>query len=158
MEMFRHWHKQNYKTMEKTQNYKNHVRWFPLFHFVLMPILFFNLIWQSVRLYQDSNWDRVETLLMAIAFIILALAARLQALKVQDRVIRLEETLRYRELLAADVAARSAQLSIGNVIALRFASDAELGELVERTLNNEFQSPKEIKLAIKDWRGDHLRV
>ncbi len=144
--------------MEKTQNYKNHVRWFPLFHFVLMPILFFNLIWQSVRLYQDSNWDRVETLLMAIAFIILALAARLQALKVQDRVIRLEETLRYRELLAADVAARSAQLSIGNVIALRFASDAELGELVERTLNNEFQSPKEIKLAIKDWRGDHLRV
>jgi hypothetical protein len=144
--------------MLETQNYKNHVRWYPLVHFVLTPILFFNLIWQSVRLYQEPNWDRAENLLMAFAFIALSLAARLQALKAQDRVIRLEETLRYKELLPRDLAAKAAQLPAGKIVALRFASDGELPEMVARTLNNEFQNSKEIKLAIKNWRGDYLRV
>jgi hypothetical protein len=144
--------------MQKTQTYENHVRWYPLVHFVLVPILAFNVIWQSVRLYQEPNWDRAESLLMAFAFIILAVAARLQALKAQDRVIRLEETLRYTKLLPPDLVVRAAELSTGNMIALRFASDEELSELVARTLNNEFQTPKEIKQAIKNWRGDYLRV
>ena len=90
--------------------------------------------------------------------ILLALAARLQALKVQDRVIRLEERLRYRDLLSADLAARASDLPVSQIIALRFASDAELGGLVERTLNGEFEKTKDIKLAIKDWRGDYLRT
>lgn len=144
--------------MQETQNFKNHVRWYPLVHFILMPILLFNLIWQSVRLYQDPNWDRAENLLMALAFIILTFAARAQALKAQDRVIRLEEILRYNKLLPQDLAAKAALLPSGKIVALRFASDGELAELVGRTLNNEFQNSKEIKLAIKNWRGDYLRV
>ena len=144
--------------MENTQNYQNHVRWFPLVHFVLFPILLFNLIWQAVRLYQEPSWDRAEFVLLSIGFILLSLAARLQALTVQNRVIRLEEQLRYKELLSDDLANKAANLKTGQMIALRFASDAELPELVEKTLNGEFKDSKEIKLAVKNWRGDYLRA
>lgn len=144
--------------MAETQTYQNHTRYFPLVHFILTPILLFNLIWQAVRLYQDFSWDRAESVLMAIAFIILSIAARLQALKAQDRVIRLEEKLRFNELLPKDLAEKAVNLKTGQLIALRFASDVELQSLVEKTLNGEFSSNKEIKLAIKNWRGDYLRV
>lgn len=144
--------------MSTTQNYNNHVRWYPLVHFILSPLLIFNLIWQSVRLYQEPNWDRAESVLLAITLIILSVAARLQALAAQDRVIRLEERLRYSGLLSGDIAVRAEQLRTGQMIALRFAGDDELPELVQRTLNGEFKTNKEIKLAIKNWRGDYLRV
>jgi len=144
--------------MQETQNFKNHVRWYPLFHFILTPILFFNLIWHSVRLYQEPNWDRVENLLMATAFIILSTAARLQALQAQNRVIRLEESLRYKTLLKTDLFEKASNLKTGQMIALRFASDEELPDLVSRTLSDEFKNTKEIKLAVKNWRGDYLRV
>lgn len=144
--------------MTETQNYQNHVRWYPLFHFVLTPILLFNFIWQAVRLYQDFNWDRVENLLMAFAFICLSVGARLQALKAQDRVIRLEEQLRYQSILSPALLEKSKQLKTGQLIALRFASDSELPELVEKTVNGDLETSKEIKLAIKNWRGDYLRV
>jgi hypothetical protein len=144
--------------MTETQNYKNHARLYPLVHFFLTPILLFNLIWQSVRLYQEPNWDRAENLLLAIALIALSLAARLQALRAQDRVIRIEERLRYQTVLPADLRERAAQLPTGKMIALRFAPDSELPDLTRRVLNNEFQNNKEIKQAIRNWRGDHLRV
>lgn len=144
--------------MAETQNYQNHVRWFPLVHFILTPILLFNLIWQAVRLYQEFNWDRAENVLMAIAFIILSIAARMQALKAQDRVVRLEEKLRYKEILPKDLAEKAANLKTSQMIALRFASDEELQSLVEKTLNGELKTAKEIKLGIKNWRGDYLRV
>ncbi len=144
--------------MTETQNYQNHVRWYPLVHFFLTPVLLFNIVWQSVRLYQDTNWDRAENSLMAIAFMALSLAARLQALKAQDRVIRLEEQLRLNNLLPQDLANKASQLKTGQLIALRFASDEELPELVQKTLNGELKTGKEIKLAVKNWRGDYLRV
>jgi hypothetical protein len=144
--------------MTETQNYQNHARYYPLVHYFLTPILLFNLIWQAVRLYQEPNWDRAESLLLALALIALSLAARLQAPKAQDRVIRLEEKLRYQMVLPAELAAGASQLPAGKIIALRFASDEELPELVRRTLNNEFQNSKEIKQAIKNWRGDYFRV
>lgn len=144
--------------MSETQNYNNHVRWYPLVHFFLTPIFLFNIIWQAVRLYQDPNWDRAESLLLAIAFIGLQIAARLQALKAQDRVIRLEEKLRYREILPADLAVQAANLKVGQILALRFASDEELPELVRKTINGELKTNKDIKQAVKNWRGDYLRV
>ena len=144
--------------MAETQNYQNHVRWYPLVHFFLTPIFLFNIIWQAVRLYQEPNWDRAESLLLAIAFIGLQIAARLQALKAQDRVIRLEERLRYREILPADLAVQAANLKVGQILALRFASDEELPELIRRTLSGELKTNKEIKQAIKNWRGDYHRV
>jgi len=95
---------------------------------------------------------------MAIAFIILSVAARLQALKAQDRVIRLEERLRYREILSTDLAEKASNFKPSQIIALRFASDSELPELVSKVISGELNSSKEIKLAIKNWRGDYLRV
>jgi len=144
--------------MNTEQTYANHVRWYPLFHFVLTPILVINLVWQIVRLWQDFSWDRAETVLLAIGLVILSLAARLQALRVQDRLIRLEERLRYREVLEPSLAAAACELPAGKMISLRFASDAELPALMERVVNGELRTSKEIKTAIKEWRGDYLRV
>lgn len=148
----------NIKNMAEQQNYQNHTRWFPLFHFVITPLLLFNLIWHCVRLYQEPNWDRAEMILLAITLILIALASRVQSIRPQDRVIRLEENLRYHKVLSPELAEKALALKTGQMAALRFASDEELPELIERTLNGEFQTNKEIKLAIKNWRGDFLRV
>ena len=144
--------------MAETQTYQNHVRWYPLVHFVITPIVLFNLIWQIVRLFQEPSWDRGELVLLSLGIALLSLSARFQALKAQDRVIRLEENLRYKELLSKDLAEKAMNLKTSQMIALRFASDEELPDLIERILNGEFKDNKSIKLAIKNWRGDYLRV
>ncbi|HMJ07422.1 MAG TPA: DUF6526 family protein, partial [Pyrinomonadaceae bacterium] len=108
--------------MPAKQNYQNHVRYFPLFHFVLVPLLVLNLLYQSVRLYQEPKWDRGIFVIMSVVFILMILAARTQALKVQDRVIRLEEMLRRREIIPAK-SSTADDLPLNYVIALRFASD-----------------------------------
>jgi hypothetical protein len=123
-----------------------------------MPLLLLNLIWQSVMLYQAPSWDRAVSVVMAVVFGLIVFTARIQAMKVQDRVIRLEEQLRYRGILPADLAERACGLKIGEMIALRFAHDDELAELVKRVLDGEFAKTRQIKLAVKNWRGDHLRV
>jgi hypothetical protein len=143
--------------MPAKQNYQNHVRYFPLFHFVLVPLLVLNLLYQSVRLYQEPNGDRGIFVIMSVVFVLMVLAARAQALKVQDRVIRLEETLRRREIIPAESAIADG-LPLSYVIALRFASDEELPDLMRRALAGEFKKPKDIKLAIRNWRGDIHRV
>ena len=144
--------------MPNKQSFENHVRWHPPFHFVLFPILALNLIFAIVRLVQDYNVDRIAYLVVAAALIMLALIARVYGLKVQDRVIRLEEELRYRRLLPEESADRAIALPMNRIIALRFADDAELPALVERTLADEFEKPIDIKRAIKTWRADDLRV
>lgn len=144
--------------MENTQTYQNHIRWYPLVHFIIIPLLFLNLIWQSVMLYRAPSWDRAESVLMAVVFGLIMFAARTQSLTAQDRLIRLEERLRYYKLLPPEVAEKACGLGTGHIIALRFAPDDELHGLVERALGGEFNKTKEIKLAVKNWRGDHLRV
>ena len=96
--------------------------------------------------------------MLAVVFLMLSVAARLQALKAQDRVIRLEERLRYQRKLPPDLAEKAAALQTGQMLALRFASDDELPELVRRTLSGELKNSKEIKMSVKNWRGDYLRV
>ena len=144
--------------MAATQSYSNHTRWYPLFHFVVVPLLALNFLSHLVRLIMAPSWAMGFWTLLSVTLILLALAARLMALTAQDRVIRLEERLRYREVLSPELAGRFDELRTGQIIALRFASDGELGGLVERTLNGEFAKTGDIKKAIKDWRGDYLRV
>jgi Family of unknown function (DUF6526) len=144
--------------MQEAQNFKNHARFFPLFHFVLMPILLFHLIWCIVRTVQDFSWDRLEYLLIAFVLVLITLSARMQALAAQDRVIKLEERLRYKSLLNSVLEAKASQFKIGQMIALRFASDEELPSLVEKIISSELKTSKEIKMAVKNWRGDYLRV
>ena len=144
--------------MAETQTYANHTRWYPLFHFVVVPLLALNFLSHLVRLFMAPSWAMGFWTLLSVTLILLALASRLMALTAQDRVIRLEERLRYREVLSAELAGRFDELRTAQIIALRFASDGELGGLVERTLNGEFAKSGDIKKAIKDWRGDYLRV
>ncbi|MGH9949561.1 MAG: DUF6526 family protein [Pyrinomonadaceae bacterium] len=145
--------------MAEAQNYSNHVRWFPLFHFFLIPVLTLHFLFQAFRFYQEPGLDRGVWVFICFIFIVIALTARLQALKVQDRVIRLEDRLRYKMLLPPELASGAIDnIRLGQMIALRFASDEELPGLVERTLKDEFETPKDIKLAVKNWRGDHHRV
>jgi len=140
------------------QNYSNHARYFPLFHFVVMPLLALNFLSHLVRFFMAPSWALAFWTILGVTLILLSLAARLQALKAQDRVIRLEERLRYKEMLSPDLLKLTEKLSTSQIIALRFASDEELPGLIERTLNGEFAKTKEIKQAIKNWRGDYLRV
>ena len=125
---------------------------------MVTPLLILNLIYQAVRLYQEPSWDRGIWVVVCIVLILMHLAARLQALTAQDRVIRLEERLRYKELLSADLAQKASGLRTGQIIALRFAPDDELAGLVTQVLEGKLTTSKEIKMAIKNWRGDHLRV
>ncbi len=144
--------------MREQQTYANHVRWYPLVHFVIFPLLTILLIWSIVNLVMAPSAANLWNLLMIVGVVLLSFAARLQALKAQDRLIRLEEKLRYRELLGSDLCAKADGLRTGQIIALRFASDGELGEILERVLTGELKSSKEIKTAIRQWRGDYLRV
>ncbi len=144
--------------MAETQTYANHTRWLPPYHFFLAPLMLINLIFWIVRMYQVPNWNHGWMILLSIGLVALTLLARTQALTVQDRLIRLEENLRFEKVLSAELAEKAAELKTGDIIGLRFASDEELPDLVERTLNGEFEKPKDIKLAIKNWRGDYLRT
>ena len=109
--------------MAATQNYSNHTRWYPLFHFVVVPLLALNFLSHLVRLFMAPSWTMGFWTLLSDTLILLALASRLMALTAQDRVIRLEERLRYREVLSAELSGRIDVLHIGHVIAMRFDKD-----------------------------------
>ncbi len=143
---------------DKTQSYANHTRWHPLFHFVLFPILLLHLIYSVWRLYQTPDFEHAETLLLSIGLLVMMLLVRINPLRAQDRLIRLEEQLRYQRLLPADLAAQAVQLPVRFIVVLRFASDEELPDLVRQVLERKFEKPAEVKRAIKQWRGDYLRV
>ena len=97
-------------------------------------------------------------LLVAIALILLALLARLFALGVQDRVIRLAERLRYQQLLPADLRPRIGEFTINQLVALRFASDTELPALARKVLDSQVNNRKAIKQMVVNWRADYQRV
>ncbi len=139
------------------QNFSNHTRWDPKFHFVLAPILGINFIWALWRLVQNPHVYNAWSVVLGGAFILWLLTTRLYALKVQDRLIRLEERLRIVPLLPATVKGRWGELTESQLVALRFASDGEVGSLAERAITEKLEQ-KAIKQAIKVWRADHFRV
>jgi hypothetical protein len=143
------------------QSYANHRQYVPGFHFVAFGILFLNLLWSLWRLFTGSALplpDRLWAVAMAVAFLLLAWYSRTFPLKVQDRVIRLEERLRLAQLLPSDLAPRISELSAGQLLALRFASDEEVAELTRKVLAENIRSREEIKKLIRSWRPDHLRA
>lgn len=139
------------------QNLKNHARFDPMFHgflFVGALLLLGATIYALIR---QPDWMGVVRLFGVLWVIVLMFKTRLYAMKVQDRVIRLEERLRLAQLLPEPTRGRIGELSEGQLIALRFASDAEIPGLVQQTLGGKWD-PKQIKSAIKSWRPDYLRV
>ena len=143
---------------ETLQTYKNHARFFPLFHFFVAPVLLINFMNSIRHLYLSPSRSTGWAVVVAAALVALALAARLMALKVQDRVIRLEMRLRMQQLLPADLCARCEALTPAQLVALRFASDAELADLVRDVLAGKLATQKAIKQSVKSWKGDYLRA
>jgi hypothetical protein len=142
---------------EKPQSLKNHARLFPLFHLFVLPVLLVNVLNAVRHLYLAPSLGTTWGVIVALALAALALAARTMALTVQDRVIRLEMRLRLREILPPDMATQIAELTRGQLIALRFASDAELPALVREVLNHNLTTPKAIKERVQNWQADYLR-
>jgi hypothetical protein len=146
--------------MSDPQNYKNHTRWDPVWHFFITPILLLNIIFSiyvTIHHWPDHHMLFGWWILMSIVLMLAIGRARRYSLTVQDRIIRLEERLRFAALLPADELARSQALTPSQLIGLRFASDAELPALVKRTLDENL-TQKQIKEAIVAWRPDYLRV
>jgi len=143
---------------ESTQNYKNHAKVVPIYHYVLAPILIFNFGAMAYHAFQQPDMYHLWAVVMAAALIMIGLFARVFALKAQDRVIRLEERMRMRELLPADLKGRIQEFTADQLIALRFASDAELPELAATVLRDNIQARDAIKKLVKDWRVDDHRV
>lgn len=149
---------------DNTQNLNNHARYDPLFHFVLVPLLAGNFVYHVVDLVRfflngaPGSWMRpAGSVLIAFLILLLAFKMRLYSLKVQDRVIRLEERLRLATLLPEGLRSRIGELSESQLIALRFASDQELAGLAQQALDSKL-SAKDIKLSIRSWRADNFRV
>jgi hypothetical protein len=139
------------------QNYANHRRFVPLYHFVTFGILAVNQIWALVRLVRTPSWETGFGVLLAFALLAVFFYARTFALRVQDRLIRLEMRLRLSKILPADLKGRILDLSAEQLIGLRFASDAEMADLVRDVLTNDIKGREAIKRKIKDWQGDYLR-
>ena len=141
------------------QNLGNHTRLVPTFHFFVIPVFLANFIWSLFRLRTlEFSFAGIFGVIFAAALLVFAFRARLFALTVQDRVIRLEERLRYERLLPADLQARCGELTVAQIVSLRFASDAELAELIRKVLDEKITARKPIKQQIKNWKPDYLRA
>jgi hypothetical protein len=141
-----------------TQNFENHAKFVPGFHVVVLGIFTINLGWSLYRVAHAYSAESVLSLLLAIAFILLALYSRIFALTVQDRVIRLEMRLRMLQILPAELRPRISEFSVGQLVALRFASDAELPALAKKVLDEKLNDRKAIKKMIREWEPDFLRA
>jgi len=142
---------------ETAQNFSNHTRYDPLFHFFVLPVFTLTLIATIVHLVRRPGLHSALLVVVAVAAIAAVFKIRLYATKLQDRVIRLEERLRLAALLDPALRPRIPELSEKQLVALRFASDAELPALAARALNEKLP-PQEIKKSVQRWRPDDWRV
>jgi Family of unknown function (DUF6526) len=141
------------------QNFSNHVRWVPIYHFFVVPVFVLNFGWSIYRLIHPGfSWDGVIHLLTAAALFVFAINARVFALSVQDRVIRMEERQRLAKLLPEDLRSHLGEFTRSQLVALRFASDEELPDLARKVLNDKVTDIKAIKQMVKNWRADYLRA
>jgi hypothetical protein len=141
------------------QSFKNHTRFVPAFHFFVLPVLVINF---GTQVYW---WIKLGlapfhffTVLLAAALLLGILYGRLFALSVQDRLIRLEEQLRYERVLPEELRWRADELTASQFVSLRFASDDELPLLMRKVLDEKLTERKAIKQLIKNWKPDNLRA
>jgi Family of unknown function (DUF6526) len=148
--------------MSAQQNYSNHSRLDPPTHLFIFPVLIINVgvaIWVTVERWPEHQHPYLYLwwIVVSFAMLLFALKTRMNDLKLQDRIIRLEERLRIASLIPANELGHLQELSVKQLVALRFAADEELPALVHKTLTQELE-PKAIKQSITHWRADHHRV
>lgn len=144
----------------KTQNFKNHARYFPLHHFIITPLTLIFLGWTMNRTNfetSESTSESIYFLILAFIIVLLPLLGRIYALKNQNRIILMEMRLRYFHLTGRSFYEKENELRTNQIIALRFASDDELMALVDQAISKKL-SNKEIKMSIKNWKADYSRV
>ncbi|MBZ5678688.1 MAG: DUF6526 family protein [Acidobacteriia bacterium] len=139
------------------QTLANHTRWDPLFHFFVMPVFALSTIAAIVMFLWHPGLHSAGRFVLVAAGTVAIFKIRLYALRVQDRVIRLEERLRLATLLSEPLRSRIPELTEAQLIAIRFASDAEVPACVERALSGKL-SRADIKKSIQNWRPDYWRV
>jgi hypothetical protein len=140
------------------QNFENHTRWHPAFHFFILPVMLINFFWAVVMFVKAPGWNSGWWIVVSVALLMLTTFVRTYSIKVQDRLIRLEEKLRYQQVLPVALAQQTGNLTVRQTVALRFAADDELEELINSVLSGKFVKTKDIKRAIKQWRADNFRV
>lgn len=148
----------------KSQTLDNHTRLDPPFHFFVLPVFVLALVLTLIHFFAHlshsdfrENFHAFLLIVLALALLTLTFKVRLYSLKVQDRLIRLEERLRLIQLLNEPLRSRISEITEDQLCGLRFASDAEVAKLAERALNEKL-SRREIKKAIQNWRPDYWRV
>ena len=142
---------------KKPQNYENHAKFIPVFHYIALPLLLVNFFGALFRVTQEISFYTLNDVGLAISLIVVAVFTRLFALKAQDRVIRLEEQIRMQTFLPDALKVHVGRLTMGQIVALRFASDEELVDLTQDALDQN-TSPNALKQAVKNWRPDYDRV
>jgi hypothetical protein len=129
-----------------------------MYHGVAGFLLTVNVLWTLYQAVMHFSWGALISFGTAVALILVYFYARLMALTVQDRVIRLEERLRLERLLPADLKGRIPEFDVDQLVSLRFASDAELPHLARKVLDEKLTDRKVIKKMIRTWRPDFLRA
>jgi hypothetical protein len=145
---------------DKTQSYANHRRFYSLYHYIALPILTLNIMMTIVYAYRHPGtvkWN-VWQIIVAITLAIAVVALRTSTLIVQNRVIRFEQRIRLAMLLPDNLRARIPELTVSQLVGLRFASDAEVPALVERCLSGDLKGGEAVKKAITSWQPDFLRA
>ena len=143
--------------MSKTQSLKNHARFDPAYHFFLFGVYLLNLVYASIHLHRQPSYSSGWYLVLSLVAIVPILKLRLYPLKVQDRIIRLEERLRLQSLAPQEWHAQIYRLNEDQLIGLRFAADDEAVELAKQALEHNLNR-KQIKERIRSWRADDWRV
>lgn len=141
----------------KNQNFSNHRKLVPAFHFIALLGSLILVIGSIVNLVKTSHEGLYSASLITFGAIVLLFTAfytRIFSLRAQDRVIRAEENFRYFILTKQTL---PKELTVRQIVGLRFTSDEEFPALVEKAVK-EKMSENDIKKAIKDWRGDYYRV
>jgi len=144
--------------MPTGQTFRNHARIVPAYHVGVFVPFFANFIWATYQLIRAFGGQTLIDFLVSIALLLMFFSLRVQVLTVQDRVIRLEMRLKMRQLLPPDLQPRINELTPRQLVALRFASDDELADLVREVLAGKLASSKEIKMRVKHWQADWLRA
>jgi len=141
-----------------SQNFASHRRYHPMWHFFALPVLMLNVIATSIYAVRHRTWWNHWEIVVSVALFLAVFAARVQTLNVQNRIIRLEMRTRLRDLLPAAMQGRINDLTVRQLVGLRFAGDGEMAGLVERCLKGELTGPDDIKKQITDWQPDWLRA
>lgn len=144
--------------MADSQSFEHHSRYVPQYHFVLSGIFLVNLIYRIGMVIRYPAVATVIPALTAYGLVLVFWYMRAFPMRVQDRIIRLEEQLRMHRLLPADLQSRVSEFTPAQMVALRFASDGELPGLARRVLDERITRKRDIKAMIQNWRPDEFRA